>query len=226
MVFQYQMSPKITSPFKWIIQFYESSHKLVPTIHFILFHNNRLRNLRHRQQYITIFPKANPKLHTHDFHIHKYIYFSNINVKRLFKKKIKKITSRPFILCICVAKLLVVFALHDVLQKSILYKNHEETSGWCCGRALFCLRWVFTDDNDGCCVETESRCDSVCSNRDCLRVNVLGLVIWRAGGLTLTDGELLQSAGRLLQCLIILSYAWEKKRAWFTQMTLHHSKRD
>lgn len=126
-------------------------------------------------------------------------------------------------MCLCVAKLLVVFALHYVLQTSILYKNHEETSGWCYRCALFCLRWVFNDD-DRCWVETLSLCDSVCSNRDCLWVNVLGLVIWRFGGLTLTDGELLHSAGRLLQCLITLSYGWEKKRAciaWFVKrMTL------
>jgi len=73
------------------------------------------------------------------------------------------------------------------------------------------LSWIFNDDNDGCWVEMESRCNSVCSNRDSHRVDVLGLVIWSADGLTLTYGEILQSAGRLLQCLILLSCAREKK---------------
>lgn len=93
--------------------------------------------------------------------MHKCIYFPNINVKRLFKtnnnnkKNLHFVTCRPFPLCICVAKLLVVFPYVMCFQKSILYKNYEETfrnSGRRHGPALFCLRWVFNDD-DGCWVE-------------------------------------------------------------------------
>ncbi len=54
-------------------------------------------------------------------------------------------------------------------------------------------------------------CDSVSVAADCLWGNILGLVIWGAGGLTLTDRELLHSAGRLLQCLISLRYGRERE---------------
>lgn len=152
-------------------------------------------------------------------YINTYIFFSN-NVKRLFKtikqKEIYIVSLVDPSLCAFVWKCFWWFsptlcAFRRASGMRIMKKPSEPLGG-----ITDLLSLVLDESSMKVMVMVAGLkwlilCESVCSNRDCLWGNILGLVIWGAGGLTQTDRELLHSASRLLQCLISLSYGRERE---------------
>lgn len=204
-----------------MLQIYKNSCKLLPSINLILFHKNTLNILRQKYQclaaiYYNICPKAKPASNKTQYmiftYINTYIFFQH-NVKRLFKTIKQKEQSNPS-LCAFVWKCFWWFsptlcAFRRASGMRIMKKPSEPLGG-----IIDLLSFVLDESSMKMMVAGLKwliLCDSVCSNRDRLRGNILGLVIWGAAGLTLTDRELLHSAGRLLQCLISLSYGRERE---------------